>query len=453
MIEKTDIFLTHGYFLEEDEKEKKIMRPYPPLGLLYVSAFLKESNLEVYVFDSTFYNTETWKTEIRLKSPKIVAFYTNLMTKVKVLELVQYVKKIFPDTLVIAGGPDVTYNIENYLQHGFDYIVTGEGELTMYELCKALLTNQSVSNIAGISYKLGHETIQNPAREKLKEIKELPFPDRASIPLENYLKCWSEHHGKRTLNISTQRGCPYTCKWCSTAVYGQSYRRNAPARVVEEILELKLKFNAEALWFVDDVFTVSHKWITELHVEFQKNHLIIPFECITRAERLNDEILQMLKEMGCFRIWIGAESGSQKVIDLMDRRVDLTTVSNMIQRTQFFGMEAGTFIMVGYPGETMKDIKLTRKYLEESNPNLLTITRAYPIKGTGLYDSVSNKLTHQPIWSTSTDRDIRFKMPYSDRFYRNSIRYLMNAWLAKRNKPNKFKLKQFLALLLMHVRR
>lgn len=447
----TNIVLTHGYFLNEDEKELKIMRPYPTLGILYVSAYLKQHGHSVKIVDSTFSDTPSWKVEILACKPKIMAFYANLMTKVKVLELVKFVREMLPDTHIIAGGPDVTYNAENYLNAGFDFVVSGEGEQTMYELCTALLNGTQTDSIPGVSFLSNGDLVQLPSRQKIKELKELPFPDRAGISMENYLQTWQHYHGKRTLNISTQRGCPYTCKWCSTAVYGQSYRRNTPARVVEEILHLKAAYNIEALWFVDDVFTVSHKWIQELHAEFIKHDLYMPFECITRAERLNDEMLERLQQMGCFRIWIGAESGSQKVIDLMDRRVSLDTVKQMIRRTQDFGMEAGTFIMVGYPGEQFSDILLTSQYLRDCVPNLLTITRAYPIKGTGLYEEVITSTTETPEWTTSTDREIKFQTPYSDRFYRYAIRYLMNSWQAKRSGSVTQQWKSKIALTLMKL--
>jgi len=215
---------------------------------------------------------------------------------------------------------------------------------------------------------------------------------------------------------------------------------------VEEIEQLRANYNAEALWFVDDVFTVSHKWITELYDEFIKANLTIAFECITRAERLNEDILQKLKAMGCFRIWIGAESGSQKIIDKMDRRVNIETVQAMIQLTQKNGIEAGTFIMVGYPGETHEDILLTMQHIERCNPNVLTLTKAYPIKGTGLYQEVEDKLITNLDWNTSSDRDIQFELPYSDQYYDNAIRYLMNGWQAKRTGKWGPKIKKELAL-------
>lgn len=445
------VLLTHGYFLEEDEKEKHIMRPYPTLGLLYISAYLKEKDQNVVIVDSTFMSKDNWKSRILKENPPIIAFYSNLVTKLNVLELLRYVKIHFPTIKTIVGGPDVSYNIENYLKAGFDFAVVGEGEQTMLELVNALQDKTSTKKIQGITYLVDGVVQKNSPRTKIKEIESLPFPDRANIPMEEYLSVWKKHHGKRTLNINTQRGCPYTCKWCSTAVYGQSYRRNTPVRVVEEIIHLKKEFNVEALWFVDDVFTVSHKWISELHQEFKKHNLSIPFECITRAERLTETVLEQLKEMGCFRIWIGAESGSQKIIDKMDRRVSLETVQSMIQATKAKGIETGTFIMVGYPDELEEDILATMEHIEKCSPDHLTITKAYPIKGTDLYSEVENKFIQNLDWTTTTDREITFELPYKDKYYDNAIRYLVNGWLAKRDSSLKHKLKKNVAFQLMKI--
>ncbi|EDP71044.1 Fe-S protein, radical SAM family [Flavobacteriales bacterium ALC-1] len=196
--------------------------------------------------------------------------------------------------------------------------------------------------------------------------------------------------------------------------------------VASELLMLKNTYNPDTVWFVDDVFTVSHKWIKSFHEEVIKQDAIIPFECITRAERLNDEVLQLLKEAGCYRIWIGAESGSQKIIDAMDRRVDVDVVKEAIQKTNKLGMETGTFIMVGYPGENETDIEETITYLKAANPTHFTITVAYPIKGTSLYNEIEDQITIQPNWETSTDRDIDFSRTYSRKFYDYAVRKIVN---------------------------
>lgn len=422
------ILLTHGYYISDDPKEQKIMKPYPPLGLLYISGYLLERNIPNSVYDSTFYSQQEQLDYIIEMQPDVIAIYTNLMTKVEVIRLIRILKTDyrygFPK--IILGGPDVTYNCENYLNAGADFLIIGEGEETTYQLYQAIMEQSDYTVVDGIAFFDNGQLIKTKARTKFRELDELPLPNREAAPIEKYLQTWKTNHGKSSMTISTQRGCPYTCKWCSTAVYGQSYRRRPAQQVAAEMRLLKDQYNPDTLWFVDDVFTVSHKWLTEFHKEVLAQDAKVPFECITRAERLNDAILQLLKEAGCYRIWIGAESGSQKIIDLMDRRVDVSVVKQAIQKTNALGIETGTFIMVGYPGETEDDIHQTIQYLKEANPTEYTITVAYPIKGTSLYDEVESRITVQPDWETSTDRQIDFKRTYSRKFYDYAVSKVVN---------------------------
>jgi radical SAM superfamily enzyme YgiQ (UPF0313 family) len=450
------ILFTHAYYLSDDPKEQKIMKPYPPLGLLYVSGYLKSKNISNDVFDTTFSNQTTQLEFILEKKPKVICIYTNLMTKIEVIKLMKILKtETYDFPKIVLGGPDVTYNVENYLKAGADFLVIGEGEETTFELYQAIINNSDIHQINGIAFLENNQVIQTEARTKFKELNELPLPNREAISMQKYLETWKNNHGKSSMTISTQRGCPYTCKWCSTAVYGQSYRRRPAHLVVEEMKTLKEKYNPDAIWFVDDVFTVSHKWLTEFHSEIIKQNAIIPFECITRAERLNDEILQLLKEIGCFRIWIGAESGSQKIIDLMDRRVDINHVKKMIQDTNAIGIETGTFVMVGYPEETIEDIDKTIQYLKEAKPTQYTITIAYPIKGTSLYNEIEDKITIQPEWESSTDREIDFKRTYSKKFYKYAVSKLVNEVEASRSNSYlnkiKHKIKSITASGLMKI--
>jgi anaerobic magnesium-protoporphyrin IX monomethyl ester cyclase len=436
------ILLTHAYYLSDDPKEQKIMKPYPPLGLLYVSAYLLTKNVANDVFDSTFSSQKEQLDFILGKKPKVVAIYTNLMTKIEVVKLIKILKtERFGFPKIILGGPDVTYNLENYLKTGADFLVIGEGEETTFELYQVIMNNADVSVVNGIAYLKDNSVIETPARTKFRELDELPLPNRDAIPNHKYLETWKSNHGESSMTISTQRGCPYTCKWCSTAVYGQSYRRRPAHLVAREMKMLKEKYNPDAIWFVDDVFTISHKWLVAFHEEVVKQNAQIRFECITRAERLNDEILKLLKEAGCFRIWIGAESGSQKVIDLMDRRVDVNHVRKMIQDTNALGIETGTFIMVGYPGEEERDISETIQYLKEANPTHYTITIAYPIKGTSLYTEIEKNITVQPDWETATDRQIDFERIYSRKYYDYAVSKVVNEVEFHKEllKGNKFK--------------
>jgi len=437
------ILLTHGYFIAEDDKEQQIMKPYPPLGLLYISAFLNQNKINNTIFDSTFSTKKELKEFLLKNKPKIIALYTNIVTKLNVLEFIQFIRvnPDLKDTKIILGGPDITSNIENYLNTSADYLVIGEGEQTLLDLVNSIQNNTDFSEIQGIAYKKEKEIIKTAPRVKIKDLAELPLPNREGIVLENYLETWKKFHGSSTISVSTQRGCPYTCKWCSTAVYGQSYRRRPAKKVIEELKFLKERYNPDSIWFVDDVFTVSHKWIKEFHQETQKQNCIIPFECITRAERLNDEVLQLLKEAGCVKIWIGAESGSQRIIDKMDRRVDVNVVRETIQKTNKVGIETGTFIMVGYPDETEEDINETINHLKIANPTQFTITVAYPIKGTSLYNEVESEISTDLDWNTSTDRDINFTRTYSRKYYDYAVKRIVNEVNFHKillNKPNKY---------------
>ncbi|MFT5891061.1 MAG: anaerobic magnesium-protoporphyrin IX monomethyl ester cyclase [Dokdonia sp.] len=457
------VLLTHAYYLSNDPKEHKIMKPYPPLGQLYISGYLNDQNIENYLFDTTFYSKEDQLAFIKEKQADIVAIYSNLMTKVEVIKLMKILKTDpqygFPT--IALGGPDISYNLENYLNAGAQYLVIGEGEETMAELHDALVNKTDVTQVAGLAYLEDGLVTKTKPRIKMKDLSVLPLPNREAIPMDKYLNTWKDNHGMSSMTVSTQRGCPYTCKWCSTAVYGQSYRRRPPELVAAELKMLKDNYAPDSIWFVDDVFTVSHKWLTAFHEEVIKQDAVIPFECITRAERLNDEILQLLKEAGCYRIWIGAESGSQKIIDAMDRRVDVNVVKEAIQKTNSMDMETGTFIMLGYPGEDLDDINTTVQYLKDANPTHFTITIAYPIKGTSLYSDIEKDIIKQPDWETSTDREIDFKRTYSRKFYDYAVKRVVNEVNYHReiSKPQnrdlkkamKFKIKSILANGLMTV--
>lgn len=420
-----NLLLTHAYFLEDDLREKQIMRPYPPLGILYISAYLEQHSIPHEVFDTTFSTKKKFHHYLDTFRPDIIGIYTNLMTKLNVLESIGFIRKNFPDCSIILGGPDVRFNAENYLRGGADFIVMGEGELTMLELVHELIRHsKDFSKINGIAYFQDDVFVQNPEREKLKDLDDLPVPNRKKIDLHLYLDAWKNFHGKNAISVSTMRGCPYTCKWCSRAVYGLSYRRRSPEKVADELLEIKTRYNPDSLWFVDDVFTISHKWLEKFRDELNKRGVHIPYECITRADRMNEAVVKMLKETGCFRVWIGAESGSQKVIDLMDRRVEVNQVRSMIRLSKLFGIESGTFIMLGYPGETEQDIRETITHLKTSDPDHFTITVAYPIKGTELYQEVEANQTTHLEWTTSTDRQIDFTRTYSRKYYDYAVRWV-----------------------------
>ena len=263
-LQTLNILLTHGYFLEEDLKEKEIMRPYMPLGILYISAFLEKHGFENEIFDTTFSSFEKLKKHLLNAPPDVIGIYTNLMTKLNVLKIIRFIKETpeLKNIKIILGGPEVTYHAENFLNYGADIIVMGEGEETMLELVQHFSENnsKSINDITGIAFKNNSgKIIFTDERTKIKNIDELPFPNRKKVNLQLYFDAWKEKHGESAVSVSTMRGCPYTCKWCSRAVYGQSYRRRSAALVADELEWIQKNYTVDTVWFVDDVFTISFK--------------------------------------------------------------------------------------------------------------------------------------------------------------------------------------------------
>lgn len=429
------VLLTHAYYLNEDPKEQAIMKPYVPLGILYLSAYLDQHKVDHEVYDSTFSRFDDHFTLIRNKQFDVVAIYTNLMTKLNVLKLIKAIKNdsALKHTRIILGGPEVRNHAEAFLNYGADVLIVGEGEETLLEVVQHFQTGKADwPEIAGTVILKDGKVHQHQERALVKDINTLPFPNRHRVDLSKYQDVWKKHHGYSMVSMSTMRGCPYTCKWCSRAVYGGTYRRRSAKLVVDEIEIIKRDYNPDKIWFVDDVFTINHKWLREFADELERRNVSVSYEIITRADRMSDEVIELLKRSGCFRVWIGAESGSQKIIDAMDRRVDVMKVREMIKKSRRAGIEAGTFIMLGYPGESRTDIKETIEHLVDAAPDLYTITVAYPIKGTRLYEEVQDKLTTSLNWAESTDRDLDFKRTHSRKYYDYAVRWVYNAVAASR---------------------
>ncbi|MBS1634753.1 MAG: B12-binding domain-containing radical SAM protein [Bacteroidetes bacterium] len=433
------ILLTHGYFLNEDPKELRIMKPYVPLGILYISAYLEQHGFANDVFDSTFSSFDNLLQQIQRTKPDVLAVYTNLMTKINVLRIIREVKNNpeLSAMKIILGGPEVRHHASSFLDSGADFIVIGEGEETMLDLLKH---TDRPELVAGLAFRDSDgKLIQTAGRQLIRDINTLPLPARHKIDFTKYLQAWKQHHGYSMMSVSTMRGCPYTCKWCSRAVYGGTYRRRSPEAVAAELRMLQETYKPDMIWFVDDVFTIHHRWLQEFAEQVKNQGVHTPYEIISRADRLNEDVLRMLKDSGCRRVWIGAESGSQKIIDAMDRRVDVIKTREMIRLAKTYGIEAGTFLMLGYPGETKEDIRETIRHLVESDPTFYTITIAYPIKGTRLYEEVENKFLYNPDWETSTDRDIDFERTYPRRFYEHALQWVnVETYRQTRNK-NKLK--------------
>jgi len=226
------------------------------------------------------------------------------------------------------------------------------------------------------------------------------------------------------VSLITARGCPYTCTWCSHSVYGRTHRRRSPENVADEIAQIRESYRPDQLWYADDVFTINPKWLERYAAELKRRKLDYPFETITREDRLNEGTVKTLAEMGCYRLWIGAESGSQRILDGMDRRTDAARMRDMIALVKRHGIRAGTFIMVGYDGETWEDLDATADHLRGAAPDDVLTTLSYPIKGTPYYDTVADRLIPTRAWEEGSDRDLTIRGRNSRRFYGHTQRWL-----------------------------
>ena len=422
-----DILLSHGYFIAEDVHEQQIMKPYPTLGLLYISSHLKAKGFAVDLFDSTFETLATFETHVRQTKPGLVGLYCNLVTKQNVLKMVDICRRA--GAIVILGGPEPPQYAEEYLNYGADIIVSGEGELTLEELIPHLAKHgpHRLESILGIAFRNEMGQVVNTApRPQIIDLSAQPWPDRAAIPMERYLQTWKTHHGLSSVSLLTARGCPYTCTWCSHAVFGQTHRRRTPQDVADEVAWIAEQYQPDQLWYADDVFTIQPRWTLKFATELKQRGLTIPFECISRADRLTEQLVNTLAEMGCTRLWLGAESGSQRILDAMQRKTNVEDVQAKTKLLQARGISVGMFIMLGYNGEQIGDIAATVNHLKIANPDVFLTTVSYPIKGTAYYQTVENQVSAPPEWATHTDRDLKVTGRYSRQFYNHATRWLVS---------------------------
>jgi len=250
------------------------------------------------------------------------------------------------------------------------------------------------------------------------------------------MRIWKDNHGQSSVSAIHARGCPYTCTWCSHSVYGNTHRRRTPEDAADELLWIKERYNPDLIWYADDVFTIHFRWFFQYAEALKVRGVRIPFECISRADRLNEEVVKTLAEMGCYRLWNGSESGSQRVLDAMQRKVNVKDVQEKTHLLKKYGIETGMFIMLGYEGETIEDLEETVEHLKISNPDIFLTTVAYPIKGTHYYAEVESRVLADRSWAERSDRDLTVAGRYSRQFYSFATRWMVNEVALNRAKLN-----------------
>jgi len=408
------------------------MKPYPPLGILYICSHLRKKGIDTEVFDSTFSSRQQLWDLLRKGPPSVLGVYANLMTRPAVVEILRVAKETGWQTVV--GGPEPGAYVEEYLTAGADVVVIGEGEVTLEELVPALRERASdLNGIDGIAFQRGDgSVVRTKPREQIKDIDAQPWPAREAVDVARYVEVWREHHGMGSVSLITARGCPYHCRWCSHEVFGKTHRRRKPASVADELEWLINRYQPQMAWMADDVFTIHPGWLFQYANELKRRGVKLPFECISRADRLNHQVVETLAAMGCFRIWIGSESGSQRILDAMQRGVTVEQVQSAVALCRSAGIQSGMFLMWGYEGEELSDIEATVEHVKKTDPDIFFTTVAYPIKGTPYFSEVAARVDNPKAWSEGSDRDFRIRNRHSRQYYKHADKLLRSAVELKR---------------------
>lgn len=439
----TDVLLTHSYHLAYDRKQVRKMTPYPPLGTLYAASQLRETDFSVAVFDSMLEEPVTgFSAALRVHQPKIVAIYEddfNFLTKMcltRMRELAWQMAEMARSSgaYVVVHGSDATDHAAEYLASGCDYVLDGEAERTLVEVVRALVSGADISEIPGVRWLDAPGTVRTsrPASQKAgKHGGSLPFPARDLIDLSIYRDAWKKAHGSFSLNMIASRGCPFRCNWCAKPIFGDSYQLRPAIEVAEEMSLLKEQFGADHLWFADDIFALNRRWIQDLAEAVEELECQIPFKIQARADLLTPETVRALKRAGCAEIWMGVESGSQKVLDAMEKGLYVEQVRAARQNLKKESILACYFLQLGYPGEQWSDIQKTIALVRETRPDDIGISFSYPLPNTRFYARVREQLGKKQNWADSEDLCVMFKGTYTDAFYRavrDALHLEVKAW-------------------------
>jgi anaerobic magnesium-protoporphyrin IX monomethyl ester cyclase len=444
------ILFSHSYYYKLDPKQWKNKTPFPPLGTLYAASLLRENEFNVDLFDTNLLSSPKSIQYILHKTkPKYLVIYDdgfNYLTKMCLtnmreacFEMIKYGKN--HDCIVIICSSDSTDHYEKYLDKGADFIIQGEGEITLLELTKTLENNQSTDGIHGIVYRKENQTFVNPKRTVQQHLDELPLPAWDLVDIESYKVIWKQSRQEFTLNIATTRGCPYKCNWCAKPIYGNRYNAHSPEYVVKEIAYLKEKFDVSRFWMCDDIFGLKPNWVQEFNVELKNQNLKISYYIQSRVDLLlKENTIDSLAESGLEEVWVGAESASQKILDAMDKG---TTVEQIYQATTILKdkkIRVAFFLQFGYLTESKDDIAKTIAMVKELLPDNIGISVSYPLPGTKFYDKVKDDLKLKSNWTDSDDFDMMFNGTYNSNYYRKLQRFVHKEFRKKQGFQNLKKL-------------
>jgi anaerobic magnesium-protoporphyrin IX monomethyl ester cyclase len=426
-----DILLTHSNHLHFDRKQVRKMQPYPPLQTLLAAALLRQEGFEVALFDATLESPEAgFREALERDRPRLVAIVEdnfNFLTKMCLtrnrelaFEMSRAAKE--RDLPVVVNGSDAADHAGEYLAQGADFVLIGEVETTLLEVVRRLLrgAGNRVEDIAGLAYRdpaTGRVRSTAP-RELLADLDRLPFPAWDLVEVDRYRDAWRHAHGYFSLNMVASRGCPYRCNWCAKPIYGQSYHCRSAQLVAEEMHHLKTTLAPDQLWFADDIFALSPRWTQDFAAAVEKLAAQIPFKMQSRCDLMTRDTVDALRRAGCTEVWMGAESGSQQVLDAMEKSLRVDQIYQARESLRRHGIRAGYFLQFGYPGENWEDIQRTIRMVRETRPDDIGVSVSYPLPGTKFYELVSAQLGAKKNWADSDDLTMMFRGAYTSEFYR-----------------------------------
>lgn len=427
-----DVLLTHSYHLYYDRKQVRKMQPYPPLGTLYAAALLRQKGFSVALFDSMLNDpAEGFPEALQKHHPKVAVIYEdnfNFLSKMCLsrmrevaFEMTDAVRRA--GATVIVHGSDSSDHCAEYLARGADYVLVGEAEWTLLEVIESLAggVKRNPTIIPGVvcSPNGEEQAVRSSRRPLMRDLDQLPFPARDLIDVDLYRQAWRESHGFFSLNLVSSRGCPYRCNWCAKPIYGDSFHARSPESVAEEMWQLRERFGADHLWFADDLFGINNHWIQNFANHVKNRNAAVPFKVQARADLMrNEQTVAALAECGCAEVWMGVESGSQKVLDAMDKGIRIDQVLRARYNLKQQGVRACFFLQFGYPGETWSDIQKTIQMVREARPDDIGVSVSYPLPGTRFYQRVREELGAKSNWVDSDDLAMMFKGAYTSEFYR-----------------------------------
>ena len=432
------VLLAHSYFLGYDEKQTRKMKPYPPLATLITASVLREAGLEVFLFDAMLSaGEEEFERALAETRPDVVGLLEdnfNFLTKMcttRMREAAVRMLRMARDAgcRVVANGSDMADHPDMYLAAGADAVILGETERTLPELLAAFRGDSpgDLTRIAGLALPgPGGAVIRTPPRPFVSDLDGLPLPAWDLVDVSRYRAAWTRAHGRFSWNVVTTRGCPFRCNWCAKPLYGTRYAQRSPGAVAAELRALKETVAPDHVWFADDIFGLTPRWVESFAAEIEKRGARIPFTMQSRVDLMTPSSVTALASSGCEEVWTGVESGSQKILDAMDKGTRVEQVRRATRLLRRHGIRAAWFLQLGYPGETWNDLLMTRELLRSERPDDIGVSVAYPLPGTVFHERVKAQLSARTNWSDSDDLAMLFEGTYGGPFYRR-VRDLLHA--------------------------